>query len=192
MKHYPFFTISGASGAGKTTLMEALIARFPEKFHAFESVTTREMRESDKDTYVHVSPEKFEEWEREGKFAWTADIHGIRYGTTRQSIEESLHDYRTSIFPIVPDIVAKLQEIVGKEKIFSIYILSCPPHDLRKRLTDRGDTADSIERRITDCALWDEQARKSHVPFHFVANDGTVEDLIIKVLKLLSEDGKTA
>lgn len=187
MKHYPFLTISGASGAGKTTLMEALIERSPEKFHAFESVTTREMRATDRDTYVHVSPEKFEEWEKEGKFAWTADIHGIRYGTTRQSIDESLHDDRTSIFPIVPDIVGKLQEIVGAEKIFSIYILSCPPPDLRRRLSERGDTAESIERRITDCALWDAQAKESGIPFHFVANDGTVEDLIIKVLKLLSE-----
>lgn len=187
MKHYPFLTISGASGAGKTTLMESLIARFPKKFHAFESVTTREMRVTDKDTYVHVSPEKFEEWKAEGKFAWSADIHGIRYGTTRQSIEEALHDRRTSIFPIAPDIVSKLQDIVGAEKVFSIYILSCPPHDLRKRLTERGDSAESIERRITDCSLWDERAKQSGLPFHFVANDGTVEDLILKVLTLLSD-----
>lgn len=188
MKHYPFLTISGASGSGKTTLMEALIERFPERYHAFESVTTREMRLSDKDTYVHVSPDKFAEWEKEGKFAWTASIHGIRYGTTSQSIEESLKDQRTSIFPIAPDIVAKLQDIVGKEKIFSIYILSCPPHDLRRRLKDRGDTHESIERRITDCSLWDAQAKKSGIPFHFVENDGTVEDLVIKVLKLLSQE----
>lgn len=188
MKHYPFLTISGASGAGKTTLMEALIARFPEKFHAFESVTTRTMRETDKDTYVHITPQKFEEWDNEEKFAWTADIHSLRYGTTKQFIEESVKDSRTTVFPIAPDIVTRLQDIVGKEKIFSIYILSCPPHDLRKRLAERGDTLESIERRITDCSLWDAKAKKSNIPFHFVANDGTIEDLIIKVLKLLSQE----
>ena len=188
MKHYPFLTISGASGAGKTTLMEALIERYPERFHRFQSVTTRTLRPTDMDSYISITPEEFTAWEKAGKFAWTLDVHNTRYGTTKESIDEAIRDKRASIFVIAPDIVEKLEDIVGKDKIFAVYVLSCTPEALRRRLLERGDAEGVIERRINDCLLWDARAQQSAVPFRFVENSGTVDELVNNVLKLLIED----
>ena len=49
-----------------------------------------------------VTNEEFEKYEKEGKFAWTVDITGKRYGTTKEAVEQALHDPHMSISPIAP------------------------------------------------------------------------------------------
>jgi ribose 1,5-bisphosphokinase PhnN len=68
-----------------------------------------------------------------------------------------------------------------------LYILSPGKDVLRKRLTERGDSMEEIERRLTECELWDEEARNIQDPrIHFLTNDTTREEFFAQVQKILT------
>lgn len=79
-------SITGVSGAGKTTLAREVLARM-ENASMVESVTTRLRRPSDiKGEYRYVSLELFGRLEKMNSFLWTAEHVGTRYGTIGESI----------------------------------------------------------------------------------------------------------
>ena len=83
--------MSGPSGAGKDSLVDALRMRIPRLRYSV-SATTRAPRvgEVEGEAYYFVTPERFDEIEAEGGFLETKVYNGNQYGTPRSFIEVTL------------------------------------------------------------------------------------------------------
>jgi len=184
------FTLSGASGAGKTSIARGLLKELPIDTRMVPSYTTstRQRRESDlPGEYKYIS--KFWFWllEKIGVFIWTVYPHGNRYGTTKRWATKALKDDDTVyIMILTPKTINDLRKFAEQtrysNRIFSSYIVSPPQEILRERLGSRGDKEDEIEKRLADCIKWDSEARISGIPYEFVENNGVIEDTVERVI----------
>ncbi len=142
------FVVVAPSGAGKTTLVDALLKTEPN-VHLSPSWTTRAPRPGEKDgvDYSFVARDKFEKMIAAGEFLEHANVYGNYYGTSRKWIEGELagdHDVLLEIDWQGAQQVRRLfPHMVG------IFILPPSLDELRKRLKSRGkDPADAIEKRM--------------------------------------------
>jgi len=83
--------VSGPSGAGKGTLVGAVLDRVPNVFLSV-SATTREPRPGEREGvhYHFLSRERFDELAAEDGLLEWAEVHGNRYGTMRELVEDAL------------------------------------------------------------------------------------------------------
>ncbi len=142
------FVVSGPSGAGKDTLVEALRER-RESLRYSISVTTRPARpdERDGEHYFFVSPEEFERLRESGLLLEWREYGGNLYGTPRAYVEGCLTDGY--------DVIAK-PEVNGALAIKAAYpdavlIFLVPDRfsHLRERLlARRSETNEEIARRL--------------------------------------------
>ncbi len=142
------FIISAPSGTGKTTLSKELIDFFP-RLRQSVSFTTRPMRAGEVDgrDYHFVSPETFDDMVRDGAFAEWAEVHGNRYGTSLQTLEEA----RRAGLDLLLDIDCQGAAQIRRSYRRGVFIFILPPsfEELERRLLGRQtDTAEVIERRI--------------------------------------------
>src|SRR5258708_2529692 len=88
------FVLSAPSGAGKTTLVEALLQT--SEFIYSVSCTTRPARagEVDGEDYRFLSDEEFDARAKAGEFLEHATVHGHHYGTLLRPIAENLSNGR--------------------------------------------------------------------------------------------------
>lgn len=174
-------TVSGVSGSGKTTLLEHLLSRGPQ-YRIIESVTTRQPRERDHPgEFLYLSPNEFLQKEMMGEFLWaTPPIHGVQYGTLRESIGEALVSNSISIMVITIEYLSVLRFYAARNArdIIGLYIESPGEAFIRERLIKRGDAPSDIEKRIEECHNWDTRAKwvHEHPPIHFLRNDRSLED----------------
>ena len=184
-------TISGASGAGKTTIAKMILAKLSNA-DVVVSYTTREKRNTDNPgEYKYVSKLRFWLLEKLGFFLWTVDVHGNRYGTLKSLARKALEDKKILLMLLIPDRIKNIWDYARKRgserSIKSFYILSPSPADLRTRLGIRGDNEPEIEKRIKDCEKWDSEALASDLPYIFVKNDSRVEDTIEDIISYIEE-----
>lgn len=137
--------ISSPSGAGKTTLAQAILEK-DFNIQRSISVTDRPARANERDgiDYFFVTPERFTEMVKEDAFLEHTENHGgIRYGTPRMAVEETLAAGRDLLFVIDVKGAAFLRER-AREHVVSIFVLPPSITELRKRLELRGDDDDSV------------------------------------------------
>ena len=144
------YIISAPSGAGKTSLVEALVAALPE-VEVSVSHTTRAMRPGEIDgvNYHFVSEEEFALMIEDGVFLEYAKVFGNHYGTSRQSIQEQLLRDIDVILEIDWQGARQIRQLVTDCR--SIYVLPPSIAALRDRLKKRGQDDDKmIDRRMHD------------------------------------------
>jgi len=144
------YTISAPSGAGKTSLVKALLEA-ERGICVSVSHTTRPRRpgEIDGENYHFVSQQSFEELIDNGAFLEFAKVFTNYYGTSQEAVEHALSSGTDVILEIdwqgASQVREKLTDTV------SIFILPPSTASLRERLTDRGqDSDDVIERRMAE------------------------------------------
>ncbi len=140
--------VSGFSGAGKGSLMKALIAKY-ENYALSVSATTRQPRENEKDgqDYFFVTKEIFEEMIDRDQLIEYASYQDHYYGTPKKYVDEQLAAGKDVILEI---------EVQGASKVKSkfpdtILIFVAPPSagELRRRLMKRGtETEAQIQGRL--------------------------------------------
>ena len=160
LPHRPLLlVISAPSGGGKTTLCERLMAEFDDSMNYSVSCTTRDPREGEVDgtDYFFLSEDEFERRIQRGDFLEHATVHGHRYGTPKQVIEEGFKSGRDILMDLdvqgVQQIRAKLQSCAADDPLrrgfVDVFIAAPSLEVLRKRLQGRGkDAAAVIERRL--------------------------------------------
>ncbi len=187
-------TLTGASGAGKTTIDRGLLTELPFYSRMIPSYTTREPRDNDiSGEYKYVSKFRFWFLKTIGFFRWTAYPHGGGYyGTTKLWVRKALRDDSTVyIMNITPDTVVILRNFAQEKgflsQVHSFYIFSPPQEILRERLKSRGDKEDEIEKRLTDCLKWDWDALNSGISYEFIRNDVEVQKAVTEIKKRFLE-----
>lgn len=143
MKKGTLYIISAASGAGKTSLISALLQQVSD-IEVSVSHTTRAPREGEVDgvNYHFVDENKFTEMVSAGEFFEHATVFGNMYGTSRQDIEQRLLDGKDVILEIDWQGARQIRKLMSDCK--SIYISPPSITALRERLTARGQDDGSI------------------------------------------------
>ena len=146
--------LSAPSGAGKTTLVDAL--RQTSEFVYSVSCTTRPARagEVEGEDYRFLSEEEFNARARAGEFLEHAVVHGHRYGTRLKPIVEDLMNGRDVLIDIDTQGAANIRnskdEFV-RQSLADIFLMPPDVDELRRRLMKRGtETAEQIETRLTN------------------------------------------
>ena len=154
------FVIVAPSGAGKTSLVRALMDERPA-VELSVSFTTREPRPSELHgrDYWFVAREEFAQRRAAGEFLEWAEVHGNLYGTSRSWITQRLTAGRDIVLEIDWQGAAQVQRLFPD----TIGIFIAPPslETLRERLQRRGqDAPEVIERRMSAAISELEQASR--------------------------------
>ncbi len=142
------FIITAASGAGKTSLVNALLTKDANVRHSI-SHTTRVSRPGEKDGvhYHFVSEAAFTEILNAGGFLESASVHGARYGTSQSAVESALAEGYDLILEIDWQGAAQIRRLFPQA--VSIFILPPSMETLAERLSRRGqDNAEVIAMRL--------------------------------------------
>jgi guanylate kinase len=163
------FTISAPSGAGKTSLVKALLEKRTASVAVSVSHSTRPKRSGEIDgaAYHFVALAEFEEMVGAGNFLEHARVFDNCYGTARSSVDSLLASGKHVILEIdwqgARQVKAKLPDTVG------IFILPPSRELLEQRLRARGtDDAATIDRRMRDA---DREMSHYHDAEYLVIND---------------------
>lgn len=144
--------VAAPSGAGKSSLVNALMEVDSRLAHSV-SHTTRPPRgqEVHGREYYFVSHAQFDQMVQQGAFLEWAHVHGNRYGTSKQAIEERISQGGDIILEI------DYQGAIQVKQLFhnAILVFILPPswEELKSRLERRGEDADDvIEMRLQNAA----------------------------------------
>jgi guanylate kinase len=144
------YLISAPSGAGKTSLVNALLnasskeGRGKSGLCVSISHTTRPMRkgEVNGDNYHFVDEAEFRRMQANGDFLEHAKVFGNYYGTARKWVDDCLSQGRDVILEIDWQGAAQIQQLVPGA--ISIYIMPPSRDALQERLTNRGQDNDEV------------------------------------------------
>ena len=142
------FIITAASGAGKTSLVNALLNQ-DSQIKKSVSHTTRAPRPSEVNDvdYHFVTEPQFLEILNAGGFLESADVHGAKYGTSQSGVESALQVGVDVILEIDWQGAAQVRNIYPQAT--SIFILPPSVKALKERLNNRGqDSIDVITKRV--------------------------------------------
>ena len=178
----PFILIlSGPSGAGKTTLSNAVIKAVPGTTTAV-SHTTRLPRpgEIDGKDYYFVDKSTFLTMRDNDEMLEYAEVYGNFYGTSQTSIEALLEQGKNVILDIDWQGARKMKSLYPDAQ--SVYILPPDEEESKKRLIARQqDSAEVINSRMSD---YKEQESHQQEYDHNLVNN-KLPDAIDELLSIL-------
>lgn len=162
------FILSAPSGAGKTTLIRALLARRPDLYFSV-SCTTRPRRPDEQEgrDYYFIGRELFEEMVSSGELLEHAWVFGHGYGTPARPVLTAREHGKDVLLDIDWQGARQVRERVPD----AVTILILPPsaQELDRRLHARGtDDAIALAKRLADARVVLEHAGEYD---HLVVND---------------------
>ncbi len=180
------FVIAAPSGAGKTTIVNALVARNPELRFSI-SYTTRSKRRTEVDgvDYLFVSVDEFERLKEQGELLEFAEVFDNFYATSRSQVEKCLDQGQNVVLEI--DWQGARQVRASMPECITIFILPPSIEELERRLRDRRtDSPEVIERRLRDAqddmSHWDE--------FDYVIINDKLEQAVTDLERVLAGSGE--
>ena len=176
------FVISGASGVGKSTVLQKVMAQRNDLRFSV-SATTRKPRPGEQEavSYYFVSKARFEEMIAGEEFV-EYDAHMDNYyGTPKAQLEEKLAQ-GSVILVIEPNGAFN----VRKKRPDAVLIFIAPPslEELERRLRSRGDTSEEQIRLRLDRVQW--EMEQSKVYDYTVIND-QVDTCADEILHIIAE-----
>lgn len=182
---YRIVTISGPSGAGKTTLVGSLFKHFGQKVELMQRFTTRSARADDNPgECIHVSFEEFKALEADGKLLYPVELNHYWHAMPKVQVDTAMGQHNSLLIADMSvQNAEKLHGYVGEGKVISIFLAHCPEEMLRERMRKRGES--DVERRIIDGSPWQANAQASSVWFAFVDARQAKDQVVKDVLRLL-------
>ena len=182
------FVISAPSGAGKTTLVEAL-RQTPNLFYSV-SCTTRAPRsgEINGEHYQFLSDADFHARLKAGDFLEHAEVHGDFYGTLREPVLTNLNDGVDVLIDIDTQGAASIRncdDSIIRQALTDVFIMPPDLDELRRRLRKRGtETEEQIKRRLEtamrEMELWRD--------YRYTIISGSVEEDLQKFLQIMAAE----
>ncbi len=182
--------VSAPSGAGKTSLIKALMEQ-DQRVEVSVSHTTRPQRPGEVDgvNYFFISTETFHEMREAGAFFESAEVFGHFYGTSLTQLESRLSDGADVILEIDWQGAQQVRKLLPD----SAWLFILPPslEALKSRLQTRGqDAEDTIEIRM--CAARDEMSHWDEADYLIINDhfDSALEALQALVRSLRLRNGQ--
>ena len=184
MSRGSLIVVSAPSGAGKTTIVKAILAKYPSMLFSV-SATTRPKRDIEVDgkDYFFLQRADFERRIAAGQLVEWEEIYGNLYGTLKAEVDKALTSGRTMLFDIDVKGGLSIKRLYPDD---SIIIFIKPPsiEVLRDRLRNRKTEDDAtFKRRMDRVAM--ELGMASQFDYQ-VVNDN-LEQAIAEVDKLVIE-----
>ena len=179
---------SAPSGSGKTTIVRALLERFPNLEFSV-SATSRAPRGVEKNgvDYYFFTQEEFMHAVEQNRFVeWEEVYKGTCYGTLRSEVERIWAKGNIIVFDV--DVMGgiNLKKIFGRDAC-SVFIMPPSIEELRRRLVGRGtDALDVIERRVAKAEF---ELSKAPEFDHQVINDD-LQTAIDQTVEILNQFAK--
>jgi guanylate kinase len=139
--------VTGPSGAGKGTLIQLVLPRFPELALSV-SATTRERRPGEEDGvhYHFLTADEFERRVQDGEFLEWVDYVGNRYGTLQSEITRLQSQGKAPLLELETDGALRVKRRV--ENATTIFV-KAPVDELERRLRARAtESSGDIEGRL--------------------------------------------
>ena len=175
------FMVTAPSGAGKSSLVHALLHKDPS-IRLSVSFTTRAPRpgEADGREYNFTTIEAFEKKIAAGEFLEYAHVHGNYYGTSRVWIEEQLAQGRDVLLEIDWQGAEQVRKMFPEE-VVDIFILPPSMEALEERLRGRGtDSEEVITKRLAGA-----HAEMVHAPeFAYIVVNDDFETALEEILSI--------
>lgn len=176
--------VAAPSGAGKTSLVRALVEREPEVYVSV-SHTTRPQRpgEADGQHYHFISEDRFQAMIEAGEFVEHANVFGNLYGTSVAAIRDPLEAGHDIVLEI--DWQGAQQVRTQFEDSVSVFILPPSRATLLERLSARGQDDEAVIKKRMASAV----AEMSHFDeFDFVIVNDRFELAVAEMTTLLRAD----
>jgi len=144
------YTVSAPSGAGKTSLVQALVES-TDNVRVSVSHTTRAMRPGEEDgvNYHFTERETFVEMIGDSAFLEHAEVFGNLYGTSTQWVKDTLASGTDVILEIDWQGAQQVRRLIAET--MSVFILPPSREELTRRLTGRGqDDSNIIDARMQE------------------------------------------
>ncbi|GAB3109026.1 guanylate kinase [Aestuariicella hydrocarbonica] len=137
------YTVSAPSGAGKTSLVKALIDT-TDNVMVSVSHTTRDMRPGEEDgvNYHFVDRDTFTDMVKDNAFLEHAEVFGNLYGTSTQWVKDTLERGTDVILEIDWQGAQQVRRLIPET--IGVFILPPSREELTRRLTGRGQDDSSI------------------------------------------------
>jgi len=187
-RHGILFVISAPSGAGKTTLVEAL--RQTANLFYSVSCTTRAPRsgEIDGEHYQFLSTGDFRARLKGGNFLEHAQVHGDFYGTLRDPVLANLKNGIDVLIDIDTQGAATIRncdDSIIRQALTDVFIMQPDLDELRRRLRKRGtENEEQIKRRLEtatrEMELWRD--------YRYTIISGSVEEDLQKFLRIMAAE----
>ena len=138
----PVFVVTGPSGAGKGTLIELVLPRFPELALAV-SATTRAQRPGEEDGvhYWFLTTGEFEQRLEAGDFLEWGDFVGKRYGTLKSEIERLRAIGKAPLLELETEGAKRVKRRV--EGAVTVFV-TAPVDELERRLRERATESSGV------------------------------------------------
>ena len=180
--------LSGPSGVGKDTIIEALRLRVRDRpTHYVVTCTTRGRRPGEEDgvSYHFLTDAEFAALRAEGEFLEANEVHGNWYGTPRSQVREALAKGHDVILKIDVQGAQVVKETVPE----ALLIFLVPPslEDLFHRLRARAtESADELELRQRNAAI--ELARQDDYDYVVTNETGQVQRTAQRIDEIIAEE----
>lgn len=177
--------LSAPSGAGKTTIAQALLKRRQDVGYSV-SCTTRAPRPGEVDgvNYHFLSAAEFEARVGRGEFAEWAEVHGNRYGTLRSTIAEVLGAGQHVLLAI--DVQGARQVVSAFPEAVTIFVVPPSIEILVARLqARRSDSPEALALRLQNAR---KELREAERYQHVVENDD-LEAAVQRVESIIEQEG---
>lgn len=180
--------ISGPSGVGKDTIIEALQRRgHRPEYHYVVTCTTRSRRPNEVDnvSYMFVSPPEFMTLRDAGELLEANEVHGNWYGTPRADVRTALSRGQHAILKI--DVQGA--QVVKSRIPEALLIFIIPPsletlvEHLKAR---RTESAEQLELRQRSAAM--ELARQDDYDFVVVSEEGRVDITATRIEQIIAQE----
>ena len=180
--------ISGPSGVGKDTIIEALRSRHHDPdYHYVVTCTTRARRPGEVDgvSYRFLDLARFEAMRAEGELLEAAEVHGNWYGTPRDQVRDALVAGHDVILKIDVQGAQTVKENVPDA--FLVFIVPPSLETLFQRLKARAtETADQLETRQRNAAI--ELARQEDYDYIVENRDGEIEATAERIDRIIADE----
>jgi deoxycytidine triphosphate deaminase len=138
--------ITGTEAAGKTTVVDALVAN--GKAELVVAVTTRDRRADDMGRYSYKTLARFEKHEADGDLVVSTEYRGKRYGILRTDLQKVLSSGKLAVLTLTPASVGKfLQDYDSETQVLSVFI-DADDSALDERVVARGGSPDPKRREL--------------------------------------------